>query len=79
LVLCREKLGGRIAKLESQLAQQAERAELAERQLAEGQRDAEEEVRRVRQEAVQQLAAAREAAATARQQTEQQSARYVGG
>lgn len=79
LVACREKLNGRIAKLEAQLAQQTERADLAERQLAAANEQADAELRRARLEAERQLAAAHQAAAQARAATEQQSARCVVG
>lgn len=75
LSICRERLSGRIAKLETQLASAAERAEAAEQQLAAVQQEANEELRQLQQEAEAQLAEARHAAAVAREQTEQQSAR----
>ena len=75
LSFCRERLSGRIAKLETQLASATERAEAAERQLVAVQQEADEELQRLRQEAAAQLAEARQAAAAAREQTEQQSAR----
>lgn len=71
----REKLGGRIAKLETQLAAASERAERAEQQLASRQEEMEEEVRRVRMEAAAALAAVRQVAAAAKERTEQESAR----
>jgi uncharacterized coiled-coil protein SlyX len=74
-VLCRERLAARLTKLEVQVAQQTERADAAEQQLAGVQQEAEEELQRLRLEAAQQLAAARQVASAAREQTEAVSAR----
>ena len=68
-------MGRRTAKLESQLASATERAQQAEAELAAVQSEGAEELRRLRQEAERELALARQAAAAAREQTEQQSAR----
>jgi uncharacterized protein involved in exopolysaccharide biosynthesis len=74
---CREKLGRRMSKLESQLAAATERAQQAEAALAAVQSEGAEELRRLRQETEHELVVARQAAAAARQQMEQQSARWV--
>lgn len=74
-MLCRERLAARLTKMELQVAQQTERADAAEQQLAGVQQEAEEELQRLRLEAAQQLAVARQVASAAREQTEAVSAR----
>lgn len=73
-----EKLAGRVSKLEGQLAQQTERADVAERALEAVQEEQEEQLAALQQSAEQRLAAAQAAAAQAREQTEAQTARWVG-